>query len=211
MKSDKTQLLASKEKERKELDKERKQQVTILSDLSVREKQLRADLKKKQQQERQLAARIEEIIRREIASAQAAANSKSSQQKTASTTPVAVGKSTKSSSYVLATTPDAIKLSNDFEGNRGRLPWPVEQGAIVSSFGRHAHPVYHDVVVNNNGVDIATGKGAKARAVFDGKVIRVLSVVGPAWRVLHLVFESGERERAGRGEGHNQAGTWNHH
>jgi murein hydrolase activator len=57
------------------------------------------------------------------------------------------------------------------------LPWPVEQGMISSSFGKHAHPVWRDVVVNNNGVNINSSKGAKARAIFEGKVIRVLLVV----------------------------------
>jgi murein hydrolase activator len=125
-----------------------------------------------------LSARIEAIIRKEIAAAQASAKSRSSKSTTASTSSKSTAKAEKSSTpYVLANTPDAIKLSNDFEGNKGRLPWPVEQGVITGSFGRHAHPVWHDVVVNNNGVNIATNKGAKARAVFDGKVVRVLMVV----------------------------------
>ena len=68
------------------------------------------------------------------------------------------------------------KLSSDFENNRGRLPWPVEQGVITSSFGRHPHPVWRDVVVNNNGVDIGSAR-ARARSVFEGKVLRVIMVV----------------------------------
>jgi septal ring factor EnvC (AmiA/AmiB activator) len=174
VKSDKKDLLASKEAEKKRLDKEKKQQVVLLNDLTSKEKKLRAELKKKQQQEQQLSARIEDIIRQEIASA----------RKRSATTPVAstsknIPKTTEklNTSYVLSTTPEAMKLSNDFETNKGRLPWPVEQGVITGSFGKHTHPLWHDVVTNNNGVNIATAQGAKARAIFDGKVIRVLMVV----------------------------------
>ncbi|MFM7216465.1 MAG: murein hydrolase activator EnvC family protein [Bacteroidota bacterium] len=178
VRTDKTHLLVVKEKEKKELDNEKRQQVSMLNNLSAKEKQLRAELKRKQQQEQQLSARIEAIIRKEIAAAQASAKNRASKSVSASTSTKTTTKAEKSSTpYVLANTPDAIKLSNDFEGNKGRLPWPVEQGVITGSFGRHAHPVWHDVVVNNNGVNIATTKGAKARAIFDGKVVRVLMVV----------------------------------
>ncbi|MFM9052097.1 MAG: murein hydrolase activator EnvC family protein [Bacteroidota bacterium] len=177
IKSEKSELLASEQEEKKRLDKEKREQVSLLNDLTTKEKQLRADLKKKQQKEQQLSARIEEIIRKEIAAAQAATQAKSSKKKTASTTPVSSKKPAKPTNYILATTPEAVKLSNDFEGNRGKLPWPVEQGVITGSFGQHAHPVWRDVTVNNNGVNIATAKGAKARAVFSGKVVRVLMVV----------------------------------
>jgi murein DD-endopeptidase MepM/ murein hydrolase activator NlpD len=53
----------------------------------------------------------------------------------------------------------------------------VEKGIISSSFGRHAHPVWKDVVINNNGVDINSSKGAKALSIFEGKVIYVIMVV----------------------------------
>jgi septal ring factor EnvC (AmiA/AmiB activator) len=37
--------------------------------------------------------------------------------------------------------------------------------------------LWKDVVINNNGVDINSTKGAKATALFDGKVIYVFMVV----------------------------------
>lgn len=178
VKSDKTELLVSKQKEKKELDKEKKEKVAMLNNLTAREKSLRAELKTKQRQEQALSRRIEEIIRKEIALAQAETKRKSASGTTASVSPGVTKKPEKlSTPYVLSNTPEAIKLSNDFESNRGRLPWPVEQGIITGSFGKHAHPVWHDVVVNNNGVNITSSKGAKARSVFEGKVSRVLMVV----------------------------------
>lgn len=61
-------------------------------------------------------------------------------------------------------------LAGDFEKNKGRLPWPVEQGVVTGDFGRQQHPVYKDVVLDNRGLYIQGPQGAKARAVFDGEV-----------------------------------------
>jgi septal ring factor EnvC (AmiA/AmiB activator) len=57
---------------------------------------------------------------------------------------------------------------NDFGANRGRLPWPV-QGKVVGNFGRHVHPKYNTVTMNN-GIDIAAPHGAPVGAVGDGVV-----------------------------------------
>jgi septal ring factor EnvC (AmiA/AmiB activator) len=174
IRTDKTHLLVNREKEKKNLDVEKTEQVTLLKNLTSREKRLRADLADKQKKEEKLSRAIEEIIRKEIETAQRAAKKKSNSTLTASTSKKS---EVISSSAALTTTPEALKLSNDFAGNKGKLPWPVEHGFISSTFGRHAHPVWKDVVVNNNGVDIDAQKGAKARAIFDGKVLRVIMVV----------------------------------
>ncbi len=78
----------------------------------------------------------------------------------------------------LGLTPEAAALSASFESNRGRLPWPVEKGFIVSNYGRHKHAVAEKVMVENNGVDIQTSAGATARAVFEGTVSKVLFIAG---------------------------------
>jgi len=168
---EKSHLLNSQQKEKGKLDHEKKQQVEIINDLSHREKKLRADLKTKQRDEEKLNREIEKIIRKEIEAAQKRAEAKVK-------TPAGKNSTAKNStSSVLAATPEAIKLSNEFSGNRGKLPWPVEQGFISSTFGKHAHPVWKDVVVNNNGIDINSNSGSKARAIFHGTVLRVIMVV----------------------------------
>ncbi len=174
VKTDKTHLLTSQEKEKKNLDQEKKEQVTALNNITTREKKLRAELQEKQKQEEKLNRAIEDIIRKEIEAAKLAAKRRANSKVTAN-----AGKKTEpvTASSALTFTPEALKLSNDFESNKGRLPWPVDQGYISSSFGRHAHQVWKDVVVNNNGVDINSQKGAQARAIFDGKVLRVIMVV----------------------------------
>ena len=83
VRKEKSGLLVAKEQEKKELDKEKKEQVSLLSNLSAKEKKLRADLREKQRKEQQLSARIESIIRKEIEAAQAAARKRSSSGATA--------------------------------------------------------------------------------------------------------------------------------
>ena len=74
--------------------------------------------------------------------------------------------------------PVDVKLSKEFSGNRGKLPWPVE-GSVIESFGQHYHPVYKSVKLPfNNGVNIATEKGAAVKAVFDGEVRQVIVMPG---------------------------------
>lgn len=175
VKQDKSQLLTKQEKQVKQLDSEKKEQVVILNSLASKEKKLRNEIKEKQKSQQQLANKIESIIRKEIEAARKADMKKKSSSATAS-------KSTKKidaghSASILSNTPEALKLSNAFENNKGSLPWPVEKGFISSSFGRRVHPVWKDVVINNNGVDINSSKGAKARAIFDGKVIQVIVVL----------------------------------
>ena len=78
----------------------------------------------------------------------------------------------------MALTPAEKTLSTNFVNNKGKLPWPVERGVIASSYGKHASAVSSKVTVTNNGIDIATTEGAKARAVFDGEVASVTKLTG---------------------------------
>jgi murein DD-endopeptidase MepM/ murein hydrolase activator NlpD len=85
---------------------------------------------------------------------------------------------------VFTLTPESKKLSSDFAGNKGNLPWPVEQGIITGDYGRHQHPLWKDVYTNNNGIDISTGKNAEARTIFSGKVSSVFSIPGAGKAVI---------------------------
>jgi len=175
VKKDKTQLLTVQQKEKQNLDKEKKEQIVMVNTLASKEKNLKSDLRDKQKLEAKLNRLIENAIRKEIEAAQLAAKKRAASTVTAS----ANTKKTKveTTPYVLSATPETMRLSSAFENNRGRLPWPVEQGFISSSYGRHAHPVWKDVVVNNSGVDINSSKGAKVRCVFEGKVTKIIVIM----------------------------------
>lgn len=87
-------------------------------------------------------------------------------------------------SYTPSVTPEVSELSKGFEANRGRLPWPVASGVVIDAFGKHKHAVATRVEIENNGIDIQTSQGAKARAVFDGKITTVMGMQGSGQTVI---------------------------
>jgi septal ring factor EnvC (AmiA/AmiB activator) len=68
-------------------------------------------------------------------------------------------------------------LSLKFEANKGNFPMPVK-GIITSYFGEHTHPVLKNVKVNNDGIEIATNIGEKAKSIHPGIVSQVLKIPG---------------------------------
>lgn len=87
-------------------------------------------------------------------------------------------------SFINNMTPEATALSNGFENNRGRLPWPVEKGFISQGFGTYKHPIEEKVTLENYGIDITTNPGSSIRSVFDGVVTNVFFVAGRNWNVI---------------------------
>ncbi|WP_177189244.1 murein hydrolase activator EnvC family protein [Chitinophaga sp. YR573] len=79
---------------------------------------------------------------------------------------------------VLEATPEALALSESFESNRGKLPWPVTSGNIIGHFGRQQHAVMERITVENDGIIIGTNKGAAVRAIFQGEVRKVVIIPG---------------------------------
>jgi septal ring factor EnvC (AmiA/AmiB activator) len=86
--------------------------------------------------------------------------------------------------HVLEATPEALALSENFEANRGKLPWPVDAGTIIGQFGLHKHAVVEKISVENDGIILGTAKGARVKAIFDGEVRAVVVVPGSGYVVL---------------------------
>lgn len=61
-------------------------------------------------------------------------------------------------------------IAGDFEKNCGRLPWPVQGGTVTGEFGKHQHPVYKEVTLDNKGLYIQCPQKADITAVFEGEV-----------------------------------------
>ncbi len=165
-KGEKTSLAGIKEKEKIRLLTEKEDKDKAVKELTQKEKQLAAKLREKQQASLKLQIEIEKLIAREIKASTERAKKETGGEKKSKT-------SVASNEMVL--TPSERELSTSFAANKGKLPWPSERGVITSSFGEHNHPVLKHVKVKNNGVDIATEEGALVRAVFSGKVSRVMS------------------------------------
>lgn len=157
-------LLNKQVVENKNLLSLRTQQDGMIQKLSKQEEQLKKEVAQRQQAVRKLDNLIADIVKEEIARAARAAREE--------------GRATSGSSSKITLTPEAALISSSFAGNRGRLAWPVDRGFISQKFGRHNHPVLKGVVVENRGIDIQTGQGEPARAIFEGKVLTVASVPG---------------------------------
>ena len=84
----------------------------------------------------------------------------------------------------ISLTPEAQFLSDQFSANKGNMPWPLEQGLIVSYFGKQKHHVFGNVETFNNGINIATNENAIIRSVFNGKVSRIFFIKGEGKAVL---------------------------
>ena len=97
----------------------------------------------------------------------AAANAKANPKATASEKK-AIEASTK-----IVLTPEGKLVSDNFKANKGRLPWPVEKGAVTLGYGDQPHPIFKSLVVHNSGIEITTDNGSNARAVFSGEVTQV--------------------------------------
>ncbi len=170
-KKEKNGLLIEEQEEKVTLGKEKSQQEKMAKQLSAKESTLRKQLQAKQAQSRKLDNQIQAIIKKEIEAARkkAEAEAKAKGQTVSGD---------KNSSSNLTLTPEAKALSNQFNANKGRLPWPVEKGTIIEYFGTHEHPQLKGVMIQNNGIDIKTSTGASARAIFNGTVSGVIQIPG---------------------------------
>ena len=77
---------------------------------------------------------------------------------------------------VTSSTEEIGELS--FSERKGLLSWPVDNGVIISKFGRQRHPELDNIYIQNNGIDIQARIGSVAQAVHDGKVVGVQEVPG---------------------------------
>lgn len=204
-KVEKQSLLGNREEEHKKLQSEEATQKETVQDLNRKQKDLRAQLAKKKKQADALNRQIEKQIAEEIARAEAearAARERAERERRAREKAAAAAKAEKAAASDKATaetTPAAPvreervadtkggyamtkaekRLSDDFAGNRGRLPYPVSgRHAVVATFGEQQHQELKYVRTNNSGIDIQTSPGGEARAVFNGVVTRVFVVPG---------------------------------
>ena len=185
-KKQKSTLLVDQVKEKETLGKQRKDQVQVVANLSRQQGQLKDQQRDLQRKITRTNQEINAAIRREIeeqrrkaeAAAKAAAAA-SAAAGIADNKNVTVSKKTitKSSttSEVLNATPEAARLSNDFLGNKGSLPWPVTNGVVTQGFGKYS---VEGITSENNGIDIKTNENAPVRAVFEGKVAAINNVYG---------------------------------
>jgi septal ring factor EnvC (AmiA/AmiB activator) len=165
---DKKKLIAENRGVQNTLEKERKQHQTVMVSIKKNLSRYASQIKKKQRE----ANRIDRGIDRIIKAAIAKSNKKA-------------GKTASSKTFAL--TSEEKVLASNFISNKGKLPWPVEKGFVRLGYGSQPHPIDRSLIIKSNGVRIATEKGAKARAVFDGEVSEILKMknVNPIVMIRH--------------------------
>jgi murein hydrolase activator len=151
-KGEKVVLLQQRRTETDELSNESRQQNTIVEQLRRREDELKRQLAQQQREAQALQNAIEKLLRDETKTA--------------------------SEKRIFELTPEEKIISDQFQKNKGGLPWPIERGVVTGFFGEHPHPVLRGIKVQNNGIDISTVENAEVRALFNGKVRQVLTVPG---------------------------------
>lgn len=186
----KDEVLAKQEKEKQELDDERKEQAVVISKLRSREKELNKELTSKQKADNKLRASIKAAIDREIRLARAkaaeeekkrralAAAEAKAEGKTVAAEPVKTeAATTKKSTSVFDDAPGGEIISENFENNKGKLPWPVDKGNIKIGFGYYSIP-NTKIKGTNPGLTLETEQGAPVKSIFDGEVVSVFDVEG---------------------------------
>lgn len=160
-KTEQQKLLAEQQVEMKILTQERESQSRNVDQLRKKEKELLEQLQKQQKAARDLDKAIEQVIAEERRKAAAAAQQQG-----------------RTATDAFRLTPEERLISNNFAENKGKLPWPLERGIITGTFGEQPHPVLPGIKIVNNGIDISTTQGTRARAIFEGTVARVFSIAG---------------------------------
>lgn len=196
-KNDKENLLNEEKQETNQLTSEKVEQAQMLKTLKSKEKELSNKLAEQKLADQKLKSIINNIISEEIRKAEVARKEKALKEKRRkekelkeqiaknnskvelnnNTVKPIVEVKTKTLS-VFNLTPAEQIVSNKFDANKGKLPWPIERGVITSTYGEHEHPVLKGIKIKNDGIYISTTQGSSARAIFDGVISKIISIPG---------------------------------
>ena len=157
-KIEKDTLLVFEKNQKTEIENDKKNQENLISTIKKRENKYKRDLRNKIKEDKLIAARIDKLIKEEIARANRKIKNKP--------------KTVKRNEFILS--PEAKVLAANFESNKGKLPWPIEQGLITRRFGVQPHPTFPGITINSTGLHFVTAKESDAEAIFDGEVLNIL-------------------------------------
>lgn len=77
-----------------------------------------------------------------------------------------------------------LELGKTFQQNKGKLPWPVNSGAITRGYGLERSKIYKHVQTNSEGVYITTKAYCKVFPVFSGRVTLISEIAGQNMTVI---------------------------
>ncbi len=182
-KDEKNKALTVQAKKVDELGQERKQKDAVVSQLKSKEQDLQKQIAAKKKRDKELLTAINAIVKREIEAARAKAKAstpKAPEAKPTDKGTAGVGTTRRNDpatkpTYLDLTARD-VELNSGFQNNRGRLPWPVDNGVVTSSFG--LNKIENTLLTfDNPGISISTpNTGSPVKAIFDGDVIGVFNM-----------------------------------
>jgi len=156
------------------LEDQKKEKNTTVNDLKSKEKDLKKEISKKQKRDRDIKNAILAIVKREAKKIEDEIK-RNVTPKTNSDETVVATKPSVPKSYFDLNAAD-IKLNANFASNRGRLPWPVDNGVVSIHFGRY-EVEGTKLTGDNPGITIATpSTGSSVKSVFDGEVAAVANL-----------------------------------
>lgn len=202
---EKSTVLKDQSKEMGELVKDKEEQASVVNQLKKKEKEINSNIAAKRKQAQQMQASIQAIIKREIAAAKKEADAKAKAERdrianakkeadriakenannnptTTTTAPVAAAPVEKPAapektvSYLEYNKED-LALGNSFEVNKGKLPFPVDNGFVSINFGSYTIPGT-TIKGSQDFITIASPAGTSVKACFDGEVVSVFDVGG---------------------------------
>jgi septal ring factor EnvC (AmiA/AmiB activator) len=172
-KIEKDELLQEEVAQKERLNKEKANKAYLITKLKKQEGKLRADLKRKKRYKTQLSKKIETAILKQIAAAKEAARKYKKKKALANKS-----NPNSSKSPVLESIDYESAASKKFAQQKGKLMWPIYQGKIIGSYGKHQHPLFKDVQINNNGIDIQGQYNSVVRNIYEGQVVSVFTIPG---------------------------------
>lgn len=164
----KERLVVEKAKEAEELSSDKSESERVLNVLKQEEQALRRQQAQQEAERQRINTAIRKIIEEELAAEK------------------------KKNDGRFELTPEGRIVSEQFEQNKGALPWPVVRGVITGRFGKQPHETLPGIVIENNGIDISTEAGARVLAVFGGTVTSVFSIPGAGQNIIvtHGAYKS---------------------
>lgn len=198
---EKKMVLEDQTREMSKLVDDKKEQDAVVNSIRKREKEISSLISAKRKQASALEASIKAVVRREIEAAKKEAERKAKEERdrlakentkpvtpaetpaaytgtsanaTAVNKPVTVVKKTES---YLEYNKEDLALGTNFETNRGKLPFPVDNGYVAIGFGPYTVPGTN-LKGSQDFITIASPEGSAVKAVFDGEVASVFDVGG---------------------------------
>lgn len=201
---EKSNVLKDQSKEMGELVKDKEEQAVVVNTLKKKEKEINSTIAAKKKQAQQMQASIQAIINREIAAAKKEADAKAKADRDrvatakkeadriakenaknnpgATPAPVVAAPVEKPAALekkvsYLEYNKEDLALGNSFEVNKGKLPFPVDNGFVSIKYGSYTIPGTN-IKGSQDFITITSPLGTSVKSCFDGEVVSVFDVGG---------------------------------